>query len=261
MVACASAQAQARPPLPGPGVAPPGANDPSCRSVHPPVVLLHGTRSDMTINFQTLSRALRRDGLCPWALDLPDRAQAPVHESARAVARFVEGVRAETGARRVSLVGHSSGGVIGRTYVRFHDGAGRVEDLVSFGTPQYGYRSEPPFDEVDRLYNTGCPGCDEQFAGHPFMAALNEGDPTPGRISYTQLITLQDAVATPVANQFLPEDVRVSNVVLDEVCPGRPYDHLLLAIDATVYQLVRAALTGDGPARPGVPVDCSAVGS
>lgn len=110
----------------------PGANDASCEGA--PVVLVHGTRADGTLNWPHFVRRLLRDGYCPWTLDLPDRGQAPMVQSAEVLAGFVGSVREATGATRVSIVGHSQGGLIGRRFVKFLGGKRAVRDLVSVGT-------------------------------------------------------------------------------------------------------------------------------
>jgi triacylglycerol lipase len=120
--------------VPGPqaGVAPPGANDwtcePSARHPHP-VVLVHGTFGDMTVSWNRVSPALVRRGYCVFALDYGDRATGPVERSADELARFVDHVRASTGAAKVSLVGHSQGGMMPRYYIRHLGGASVVKDL------------------------------------------------------------------------------------------------------------------------------------
>ncbi|MBW3657446.1 MAG: alpha/beta fold hydrolase [Actinobacteria bacterium] len=242
------------PGLPSPGVPPRGANDPSCTG--PVVVLIHGTRADMTVNWGYISPRLREDGFCPWALDLPDRGQAPAAESAAAVGRFVREVRRATGARKVSILGHSVGGILGRHHVRFDGGRTRVDDLISMGTPQYGYWSPRPYDEVDAVFNTGCDSCWELKAGSAYLRRLNRGDPTPARVSHTQLITEDDQVATPIDNQRLPEGHGVSNIVIQASCPDHHVDHFMMAADDVVYQWIRHALRTRGPARPAWDVDC-----
>lgn len=244
----------AAPDVPSPGLVPPGANDRSCEG--PVVVLIHGTRADMTVNWGYISPRLREDGFCPWALDLPDRGQAQAAESAAAVARFVREVRQATGARKVSILGHSLGGILGRHHVRFSGGRTHVDDVISMGTPQYGYWSPRPYDEVDALFNTGCDSCWELQAGSRYLRRLNRGDPTPPPVSYTQLITRDDQVATPIENQFLPAERGVSNIVIQASCPDHHVDHFMLAADDVVYQWIRHALRTRGPARPAWGVDC-----
>lgn len=255
VISLAGSAAAQRPPLPSPGVPPEGANDPACRSERPPVLLIHGTRADMTVNFQGLSPHLRDAGWCVWALDLPDRGQAPLAESVAALADFAAAVRRTTGSKDLSFAGHSLGGLVARRHAKDVKGRG-IDDVVSFGTPQYGYFSPPPDDQVDALFNTECPSCWEMAQGSPFITELNEGDPTPGRVSWTQIVTVQDAVAKPYQNQYLPEERLVANVTLDELCPGRPFDHLLLAYDPVVFQVIEGALARTGPADPQAPVTC-----
>jgi triacylglycerol lipase len=243
------------PPLPSPGVAPPGANDPSCVSQRPPVILVHGTRGDMTISWQSLAPLLRAEGWCPHALDLPDRGQAPMAESTAAVARFTEEVRRTTGHRVVSFIGHSQGGLLARRYAK--DTKGRhIDDVISMGTPQYGYYSAPPEDTIDALFNTDCPACYEFAQGSDWLADLNAGDPTPGRVNWTQIVSVADEIAKPYQNQYLPPERLVANVTLEDQCPGHSTSHLLLPYDELVQEWVRRALLRDGPVDPAQPVTC-----
>lgn len=118
------------------------------------------------------------------------------------------------------------------------------------GTPQRGYRSPPPGDRVDALFNTGCRACWELHRDSSYMAWLNRGDPTPGPVSYTQIITLDDHVSTPVENQYLRDGRRVANVVIQDGCPGHHVDHLMFAGDDVTYQWIRHTRSRRGPADP-----------
>lgn len=107
-------------------VSPPGANDWSCKPspAHPyPVILVPGTFERMEKNWSTLSPHLKSAGYCVFALNYGETngvyATAPVAESAKELAPFVDAVRAATGARKVSLVGHSQGGMMPRYYMHF----------------------------------------------------------------------------------------------------------------------------------------------
>lgn len=225
------------------------------------MILLHGTRADMTINWQYMSPRLAAAGWCVWALDFEDRGQVPAEQSADRLAAAARAIRDLTGADRVSLVGHSLGGIIGRQFIRHQGGALAVDDIVSFGTPQYGYRSDPPFDEVDAAFNTGCPVCDQLQQGSAFLERLNAGDPTPAPVSYTQLISRNDEVATPIVNQELPASERSVNVYLEDACPEHPYEHLTMAGDPLVLDWIINALERDGPADEGREVDCRVIDS
>lgn len=253
-----------RPCMPSSGVSVPGV-DVECTPTQErptPVILLHGTRADKTINWIYLGPELAELGFCVYSVDLPDRGQAPIAESVAALATRVEEVLQATGARRVSLFGHSLGGMVARDYVKRGGGLHVVDDLIAMGTPHYGYYTTPPGDEVDKLFNTECPACWEQAAGSEYLQGLNEGDMTPGSVSYTSIITANDGMAVhqgmadPLETQYLPENERVSNVLLQRACPNHVVDHLALALDPLVRDWVVNALERQGPADQRRWVDC-----
>ena len=148
-----------------PGIPPPGANDFACvpDARHPhPVVLVHGTFGDMTVSWNALSPALVAEGYCVFALDLVRRGSAPVDESAAKLAAFVDEVLARTGAAKVSLVGHSQGGMLGRYYVRYYGGLDKVDDVVGLAPSSHGTETPAASFAADFL---ACPACAEQIAG------------------------------------------------------------------------------------------------
>ena len=138
LLAVPAAQAQQAPWDRSPGVAPPGANDPTCTSQRPPVILVHGTFEDMTMSWNHLSPVLRAEGYCPWALDYGGRATGPVPQSADEIAAFVDTVRARTGAAKVSIVGHSQGGMQGRYVALLRGKADVLDDIVGLAPPSHG---------------------------------------------------------------------------------------------------------------------------
>jgi triacylglycerol esterase/lipase EstA (alpha/beta hydrolase family) len=115
------------------GVSPPGANDFSCRptAAHPdPVVLVHGTLFDQTLTWNLLAPALERAGYCVFALDYGNRGTQPIEQSAAQLATFIGRVLSATGAGRVSIVGHSQGGMMPRYYLKFMGGTAHVDKLI-----------------------------------------------------------------------------------------------------------------------------------
>src|SRR5687768_15297235 len=185
-----------------PTVSPPGANDFTCRpsSAHPaPVVLVHGTFEGAADNWSTVAPELKSAGYCVFALDYGNRGTGDIAESAEQLERFVDAVLAATGARKVSMVGHSQGGMMPRHYIKFLGGATKVDDLVGLAPSNHGTTN--PGALVAGA--TVCLACDQQRAGSAFLAQLNEGDETPGRVSYTVVQTRYDEVVTPYSSAFL----------------------------------------------------------
>lgn len=119
---------------------PPGANDPNCRldAAHPvPVVLVHGTTL-AAADWIVLSPKLKEKGYCVYALNYGDRGTGPIEDSAQELKVFVDNVLALTGAKKVSIVGHSQGGMMPRYYIKFLGGKNKVDDLIGLVPSNYG---------------------------------------------------------------------------------------------------------------------------
>jgi pimeloyl-ACP methyl ester carboxylesterase len=234
------------------GVPPPGANDFNCRSTtHPvPVILVHGTFGDMTVSWNLFAPVLEQNGYCVFALDLVRRGMAPMDRSADKLAAFIDEVRAKTGAAKVSLVGHSQGGMLPRYVARFRGKLGVIDDIVGLAPSSHGTTNPlaPP------LGGLGCPACAEQAAGSAFMKKLNAGVEAPPPPSYTVVSTRYDEVVTPYRSQAL---AGATNVVLQDVCPEDVTDHVGIIYDPIALQWALDALGRPGPADPAFRPTCS----
>lgn len=244
----AGAAAPPRTGVPGPArVAPAGVDDAGCRptAARPtPVVVVHGTFGDSATLLRRLRAALVRDGYCVFSIDYGRRATAPVEQSAAELSGFVDRVLASTGARKVSLVGHSQGGMMPRYYLRFLGGAAKVDDLVGLAPSNHGTRT--PLLLTPGLSSL-CPACAQQAAGSAFLRRLNEGDETPGAVSYTTVVTRYDEVVLPYTSGFL---AGATNITLQQKCRAHLPGHLLLPSDGAAIRVVRHALARRGPASP-----------
>jgi pimeloyl-ACP methyl ester carboxylesterase len=233
-----------------PGVDPPLANDFSCRSTaHPvPVILVHGTFGDMTVSWNLFSPALVQAGYCVFALDLVNRGMAPMDQSADKLAAFIDDVRSRTGAAKVSLVGHSQGGMLGRYVARFRGKLDVIDDIVGLAPSSHGTTNPlaPPLGIV-------CPACAEQAAGSAFMDKLNAGVEAPPPPSYTVISTRYDEVVTPFKSQALEG---ATNVVLQKRCPADVVDHVGIIYDPNALEWTINALDRAGPADPAFKPTC-----
>jgi triacylglycerol lipase len=247
------------PPLPtSPLGEPVGANDWSCvpsaeRST--PVVIVHGTFGDRRSLLDPLSAALVRAGFCVFSLDYGNRGTGDIRESARQLGAFVAKVRRATGAAKVSMVGHSQGGMMPRFYIRFLGGARYVDDLVGLSPSNHGTSITGSGDSGA----TGglCTSCSQQTAGSPFLTRLNAGDETPGRVSYTQVTTRYDEVVVPYLSAYLAEGPRTTNVTIQDLCPADVAEHVLIPMSPTAIAVTLDALTRPGPADPAYRPGCS----
>ncbi|UGQ42950.1 lipase family alpha/beta hydrolase [Rhodococcus aetherivorans] len=277
------------------GPSPAGANNLDCvpSPEHPrPVVLVHGTRMDMTSSWAVAAPQLADLGYCVYALNyggirslvdpgLMIWGVGSIEESAKQLGEFVDAVRAHTGADRVDLVGHSQGGPVSRQYLRFEGGAdpadparNEVDKLVMLGATNHG----TTFNGMQQLYSLfarlglgnqewatervaqmvfGIAGR-QQLIGSRVLARLNSGTETLPGIDYTSIATRQDTVATPPENAFLQPgaDSIVHNVWVEDVCPTSPADHLALLELPESLHLVKSAL--DPHYAETVPAPCTA---
>lgn len=239
-------------------VSPPGANDFDCvpDRRHPqPVVLVNGTFETMEKNWVTMSPYLADKGYCVFAFNYGDRATGPIGQSARELRTFVNRVRDATGSRRVDLVGHSQGGMMPRYYLKYLNGARKVDDLVGIAPSSHGTTMSR-----DSGGTSPCRACEQQAAGSDFLKRLNRGGDTVRGPDYTVISTKYDEVVTPWQSQFLDGPRRrVTNILLQDKCPTDLIEHDQAPNDPVAQQIVLDALRVDGPAREGVRPDCGPV--
>jgi len=229
-------------------VSPYGANDWGCRpdAAHPsPVILVHGTYGDQQTLFDYLSWYVSDQGYCVFALDYGFYGTNAVARSATELAKFVDEVLAATGAAKVSIIGHSQGGALARYYVKQLGGADLVEDLVGIAPANHGTTWKGLLTLVPGFW---CQACFDLMADSPFLAGLNQGDESPGAVSYTNIVSKYDTVLVPTTSGYLAPAPNVSNIRIQDSCPGDQTNHVYLPLDPVVIRIAVDALAHSGPA-------------
>ena len=267
----APAGADPLPPYPtNPFGEPTGANDWSCRPTAErpePVILVHGTFGDRKSLLDDLSAAMVAEGFCVFSFDYGNRGTGDIPTSAKQLKRFTNKVRAATGADKVSMVGHSQGGMMPRYYMHLLGGAKKVDDLVGIAPSSHGTQGlivaldGEIVTTASTVDNPACPACQDQLAGSEFMQTLNADGDTVRGPDYTVISTRYDEVVTPYESQFLdgPAD-QVTNILIQDKCPLDPIEHDQTPNDPVVHQLVLNALETDGPADPAFAPTCVPLG-
>jgi triacylglycerol lipase len=208
------------------------------------VILVPGTI--VVTKWNTLGPALARRGYCVYRFDYGNDGTAEIGASARSLARFVDVVLARTHAHKVSIVGHSQGGMMPRYYIEFLGGARKVEDLIGLSPSNHG-----TMNPAIAATGTACEACIEQLWGSAFLKRLNGGVATPGPVDYTVVQTLDDVVLVPYTSAFLGgPGSRVTNVTIQIGCPADFVTHLGIPSDPVALQWVENALARKGPADP-----------
>jgi hypothetical protein len=208
-----------------------------------PVLLVHGTWANADVNWGWgYVPALDRLGLDVCLVDLPGYSTGDIQVTAEYVVHAVREIHARSG-EKVDVVGHSQGGLQPRWAVKWWpDVQAAVDDYVGLASPNHG----TVWADVPAS-SSGCmPSCMQMATTSDFIAALNDGDETPGSISYTNLYSLTDELVQPAAPEATSALAGGTNVLMQEVCPGRPVEHLQFADDGAVFDIVVDALTHPG---------------
>ena len=85
-----------------------------------------------------LERRLVEDGLCVFSFNLGALNARDIRASAFQIHRKIESILSQTSVKKIDIVGHSMGGLIGLYYVKKLGGHHRVRKLVMMGTPANG---------------------------------------------------------------------------------------------------------------------------
>jgi triacylglycerol esterase/lipase EstA (alpha/beta hydrolase family) len=253
---------------------PPGTNNFSCRpsAAHPqPLVLLEGLGGNSS-GWGYMAPGLLQAGYCVFTLTygvdpriawLPfaPEGSLPMEQSSHELAAVIDHVLAATGAGQVDLVGHSEGTVMPRYYLKFLGGAAKVKRFVALtplwrGSTVYGIamlrdKLGAASAPIVSLVASVCTACTEVLTGSPFLNAVNAGGEAVPGVAYTSIVTRYDELVVPYTSGIMHG--AGTNIVLQDVCPTDISEHIRVAADPVVAQLIHNAL--DPPNAK--PVRCS----
>jgi triacylglycerol lipase len=210
-------------------------------------VLLPGTYGATSTSWRLIGPQLARLGYCVSTFTYGNDETGPIAASAHQLATWVDRVLRRTGASRVSIVGHSEGGMMPRYYVKFLGGASKVAKLVALSPSNHGTLNPSTFGGA----LAGCAACAQQQMGSSFLTQLNAGSEAPAPVDYTVIETVYDEVVIPYTSAFLTGPAaRVTNITLQQTCPGDVVGHIGIMLDPVALQWVENALASNGPADP-----------
>ena len=213
-----------------------------------PVLLVHGTFTNPEENWSwNYGHALPAAGWDVCTVRLPDRSTGDIQVSSEYVVHAIREIFDRSG-KRVDVLGHSQGGLQPRWALRWWPSLRtKVDDLVTLGTPSHG----TVVADAASVSAIGAPPAAWQMRRNAqFIAALNTVDETPGGVSYTSIYTLVDELVQPAVPTPTAALAGGRNILVQDLCPGRVVEHVGLAYDAAVHDMVIDAFTSSGPARP-----------
>ncbi|KAG0042503.1 hypothetical protein BGZ83_000387 [Gryganskiella cystojenkinii] len=231
-----------------------GLNNYNCKltPAHPrPVILVHATLLTAD-SWSTFAPVLINKGYCVFALTYGQYKGSSfggldyIETSAQELASFANNILTKMQVKQVDLVGHSQGGILGRYWMKYLDGAGKVYRMVGVSPITHGttldgianiakafnifYPSQPAFDSV-------APSFYQMVDTSDFIAKLNAGgDIAPGVI-HSNIATTFDEVVTPY-NTCFQNDANVTNVLLQDLCLLSLNEHLTMINSDVVLQFV-----------------------
>lgn len=211
-----------------------------------PVLLVPGSGSTPAEEFSwNYEPALTKAGI-PWcAVTLPESANGDIQIAGEYMVSSIRTMYARAG-RRISIIGHSQGGMVGRWALRWwSDTRKMVDDLVGIAPSNNG--SVLPHATC----NSGCsPADSQQASGSNFLTALNSAQETFPGISYSVILSRFDEEAIPPGT-LSGGGGQISNTYVQDVCPNDHTEHLGLGTyDPVAYALAIDALAHAGPANP-----------
>ncbi len=220
------------------------------------VLLVHGTFTHGEEQYNWSYKPLLEErGYDVCVVTYPDRGLNDLQTSVEYVVNAVRKIHADTG-RKIDMIGHSQGGLHPRWAVSWWPSLRpMVDDIVSLAAPHHGTQMSP--SALNGTIPLGMPAAAFQMAQDAaFIAALNSGDETPGDIDYTNIYTMMDELVQPyepeptAALDFGMGNPKVSNTLIQDVCPGRLVDHVTIGLsDRFTFDLTLDALSNAGPAN------------
>ena len=246
---------------PGPALTPPVAQMAAAMQCSPgiaharrtPVLLVPGTGASAHANFSwNYEPAFDKLGI-PWcAVTFPADGNNDIQINGEYVV-FAIRTMYDLAGRRISIVGHSQGGMVPRWALRFWpDTRHMVDDVIGFAGTNHG--------TTDQNVNDCSQGCEpanvQQAFNSQFIKALNSGQETFSGISYTEIYTHFDEEVRPEQDNDASSALHggggmITNVAVQDICPADVVEHLGLGTyDPVAYALTIDALDHPGPADP-----------
>jgi triacylglycerol esterase/lipase EstA (alpha/beta hydrolase family) len=211
-----------------------------------PVLLVPGTTVEPEENFgwnYVQAFLLEKRPFC--TVTLPDRSMADIQVAAEYVVHAIRTMHAHSRGR-ISVVGHSQGGMIGRWALKYWpDTRAMIDDLIGLAPSNHGTLL------AEAMCRPDCaPAIWQQRTSADFMTALNAGPETWPGISYTVVYSPTDGVIVPPeASKLTTGQGKIANIAVNQACDDHYTDHLSLGTyDPVAYGLVADALSHPGPA-------------
>jgi triacylglycerol lipase len=159
----------------------------------PPILLLHGLFHNQACWWYLKFQLYRQGYDNLHSINLPPWKNA--EELTELIAMKVDALRHASGVDKVTLIGHSMGGLLARNYLQLRGGADKIEQLILLGAPNQGSKLVP--FAVTKLARVLLPNSE-------FLSRLNQA-PFPNAVPITNIYSRHDNMVVPSTLCQLPQ--------------------------------------------------------
>jgi hypothetical protein len=216
-----------------------------------PILFATGTGSTGSEGFNLAQPALRRLRRPLCYVEFPAFMTADIQVSAEYLVNAIRLV-SRRARKPIAVYGLSQGALLPRWALTYWPSLRRkVTDVVAAAGTQHGTIALGLIDLACSPYAGCAPAVWQQAAGSSLLQALNgRPDETPGRTAWTTVLSTTDEVVQPQTGPNPTSALRgASNIVIQDVCPGRRTTHVETAVDTVAIAALADAITHRGGAR------------
>lgn len=175
---------RAREPTPEPAATPSPAQ---------PVLLIHGFLCNRAI-WRTFEARLQAAGFAPVHAVNLEPLCADIDLQARSLGPELLGLRQKSHGARVTIVTHSMGGLVVRSFLRTA-GSDMISRIVTIAAPHHGTRS---------AHVLRCPAARQMLPGSPWLRALEACEGGHFSVPFISIYSLEDTLVGPARSARLP---------------------------------------------------------
>ena len=223
----------------------PGVKD----AMRTPVMLVTGTGASGDEAYLIGKGAFDAFGAPVCRVNFPNHTTADIQVSVQYLVYGLRTMAARAG-RPVAVIGISQGGLLPRVALTYWPSLRKkVSDVVAAAGTQHG----TTVGSLAACRQDSCiPAAFQQLAGSRFQKALNRRgrDETPGPTAWTTVRSSTDETVRPTTGPHPASALRgATNVLIQDVCPGRQVTHIGTALDSVTFALFADAIAHRGPAK------------
>ncbi|HET8950063.1 MAG TPA: hypothetical protein VFN44_06125 [Solirubrobacteraceae bacterium] len=214
-----------------------------------PIMVVTGTGASGDEAYAIGKPAIDRYGAPACWVNFPNHTTADMQVSVQYLVYGLRAMAARAG-RPVAVFGISQGGLLPRIALTYWPSLRQhVSDVIAAAGTQHG----TTVGRIGACRTDGCtPAAWQQGAGSNFLKAVNRRgrDGTPGPTAWTTVRSATDETVRPTTGPHPTSALKgATNVLIQDVCPGRAVSHIGTALDSVTFALIEDAIAHRGPAK------------